>query len=53
MKVGGLELQGFEVWSMQLVNKLHFPLIAMVDYKGYRVIAQSLLPIDKTTIRYG
>jgi hypothetical protein len=34
-------------------NDLCFPLMALVDYRGFRLIAISLLPIDKNTIIYG
>lgn len=29
------------------------PLVALVDFRGYRVLCSSLLPIDRTTICYG
>lgn len=32
---------------------LHCPLMALVDYRGFRLIAMSILPIDKTTLVYG
>ena len=35
---------------------LHVPLMALVDYKGHRLIASSILPIragETGTIRYG
>jgi len=27
--------------------------MALIDFRGFRLVAQSLLPIDKTTIQYG
>ena len=35
------------------IEDLHFPLMALVDYLGFRLIAMSLLPINKNTIVYG
>ena len=32
---------------------LHFPLMAIIDYRGFRLSAQSILPINKTSICYG
>lgn len=30
-----------------------FPLMALVNYRGWRLVASSVLPIDETTIAYG
>lgn len=27
--------------------------MALIDYKGYRLVAMSVLPIDKSTLKYG
>ena len=35
------------------VPGLHFPLMLLVDYKGWRVICTSVLPLGKDTLRYG
>jgi hypothetical protein len=35
------------------VDGLCFPLEAIIDYKGFRVIASSILPISHQTIVYG
>jgi len=35
------------------VPGLHFPLMAIIDFRGFRLIAMSILPISKTTIVYG
>ncbi len=35
------------------VPHLHVPLMALIDYLGFRLIAISLVPIDKATIVYG
>ncbi|EFA80095.1 leucine-rich repeat-containing protein [Heterostelium album PN500] len=47
------ELKGLISYYMAQVNGLHYPLIALIDYKGFRLIALSLLPINSDTIRYG
>mmetsp|Transcript_25498 Transcript_25498/g.64001 ORF Transcript_25498/g.64001 Transcript_25498/m.64001 type:complete len:997 (+) Transcript_25498:196-3186(+) len=47
------ELRGLEaMWSRYLPD-LHFPLMTIVDYKGFRVVAVSVLPLDNTTLIYG
>jgi len=54
IKVGGLELQGLMCWQSSLPEGLHFPMMCLIDYKGFRLIATSLLPIDgANTLRYG
>eukprot|EP00727_Mastigamoeba_balamuthi_P002688 m51a1_g12416 hypothetical protein (960) ;mRNA; f:734993-739255 len=47
-----------EVLSMQEVLKLEIsglftPLMTMIDYAGFRLIAMSLIPVDNTTLVYG
>lgn len=34
-------------------NACRVPLVAIVDFRGYRVLCSSVLPIDQTTICYG
>lgn len=34
-------------------NTCRVPLVALVDFRGYRVLCSSMLPIDATTICYG
>lgn len=61
-------MQGLEAWITKYHPQLLFPLIAIVraalnilvvdetsqiDYRGFRVVATSLLPIDKSTLIYG
>eukprot|EP01114_Cavostelium_apophysatum_P007036 TRINITY_DN1871_c0_g2_i1.p1 TRINITY_DN1871_c0_g2~~TRINITY_DN1871_c0_g2_i1.p1 ORF type:complete len:983 (-),score=328.43 TRINITY_DN1871_c0_g2_i1:78-3026(-) len=53
MKSARNELQGLEAHSVTHVPGLHYPLLASIDYKGFRLLAMSLLPITKETIRYG
>ena len=35
------------------VQGLHFPLMVLVDYRGYRLIAMPLLPVGPDTLVYG
>lgn len=35
------------------VSGLHFPLCAVIDYRGFSLIAQSVVPVTKNTILYG
>ncbi|PRP86399.1 hypothetical protein PROFUN_05318 [Planoprotostelium fungivorum] len=53
IKAAKNELKGLEAHSSRYVEGLHYPMMALVDYKGYRVIALAILPIDKGTLRYG
>jgi tetratricopeptide (TPR) repeat protein len=52
-KVAGHELHGLQAYMTAGIKDLHFPLMALVDYRGFRLIAMSILPIDRTTIVYG
>eukprot|EP01130_Rhizamoeba_saxonica_P013730 TRINITY_DN5898_c0_g1_i1.p1 TRINITY_DN5898_c0_g1~~TRINITY_DN5898_c0_g1_i1.p1 ORF type:complete len:1374 (+),score=236.36 TRINITY_DN5898_c0_g1_i1:307-4428(+) len=53
MKAAKNELKGLIYYSSLRIPHLHFPLMVLIDYKGYRVIAESVLPITKETIIYG
>ena len=39
--------------SAQASSTLHFPLMSVIDYKGFRMTSVSMLPIDNTTLKYG
>eukprot|EP01091_Cochliopodium_minus_P014411 TRINITY_DN4888_c0_g1_i1.p1 TRINITY_DN4888_c0_g1~~TRINITY_DN4888_c0_g1_i1.p1 ORF type:complete len:1176 (-),score=401.59 TRINITY_DN4888_c0_g1_i1:28-3555(-) len=53
-KVAGHELKGCIDYFRARVDGLSFPLMALVDYKGYRLIAMSILPINGSeTLKYG
>jgi hypothetical protein len=52
-KVAGHELKSLISYVNCEVKDLHFPLMALVDYRGYRILAMSVLPINKHSIRYG
>lgn len=51
MKTGGLELKGLMRYFG--CRDLHVSLMAVIDYRGFRLVAQSILPIDKSTHVYG
>lgn len=53
MKTGAHELRGIMHYSSLRVSGLHFPLMLVMDYKGFRLVAEALLPINKETIKYG
>ena len=51
--VAGNELRGLISFFKCNVKDLHVPLMALIDYLGFRLVAISLLPIDRSTIIYG
>eukprot|EP01091_Cochliopodium_minus_P019576 TRINITY_DN8269_c0_g1_i2.p1 TRINITY_DN8269_c0_g1~~TRINITY_DN8269_c0_g1_i2.p1 ORF type:complete len:734 (+),score=164.05 TRINITY_DN8269_c0_g1_i2:154-2202(+) len=53
MKIAGHDLKGLKAHFSTRVKGLHYPLTTLIDYKGYRLVAQALLPIDTETIIYG
>ncbi|GAM26590.1 hypothetical protein SAMD00019534_097650 [Acytostelium subglobosum LB1] len=53
MKAAGHELKGLMSYYNARVDGLHHPLMALIDYRGYRLVAMSLLPINGETIVYG
>eukprot|EP01117_Protostelium_nocturnum_P014543 TRINITY_DN5541_c0_g1_i4.p1 TRINITY_DN5541_c0_g1~~TRINITY_DN5541_c0_g1_i4.p1 ORF type:complete len:905 (-),score=337.74 TRINITY_DN5541_c0_g1_i4:2149-4863(-) len=52
-KVAGNDLKGLVQYFNLGVSRLHFPLMALVDYMGFRIQAISLLPINTETLIYG
>eukprot|EP01087_Luapelamoeba_hula_P022308 TRINITY_DN795_c0_g1_i9.p1 TRINITY_DN795_c0_g1~~TRINITY_DN795_c0_g1_i9.p1 ORF type:complete len:2194 (+),score=429.59 TRINITY_DN795_c0_g1_i9:34-6615(+) len=57
MKAAGLELKGlksyFDFILATNTTELHVPLMALIDYMGYRLIAVSVLPVNNSTLKYG
>ncbi|KNC55424.1 uncharacterized protein AMSG_11086 [Thecamonas trahens ATCC 50062] len=50
----GLELEGLRAFLHLDMPDLHFPLMTILDYRGHRIIASSLLPIDgSASLIYG
>ena len=52
-KVAGNELKGLICYFNTHITELRLPLMALVDYMGFRIIAMSLLPINNDTLVYG
>ncbi|KAF2070452.1 hypothetical protein CYY_008232 [Polysphondylium violaceum] len=52
-KAASNELKGLISYYMTDVKGLNYPLMALIDYKGFRLIALSVLPISSDTIKYG
>ena len=53
MKASGHELKSLKAYTSCRISGLHFPLMALVKYRGFIVIVQSILPIDSSTLRSG
>lgn len=51
MKTGGLELKGLMRYYGR--EGIHVPMMAVIDYRGFRLVAMSKLPINDTTLVYG
>lgn len=52
-KVAAHELRGLQAYANCNLNQICLPLMALVDYRGFRLIAISILPISKSTLIYG
>ncbi|EGG14472.1 hypothetical protein DFA_12244 [Cavenderia fasciculata] len=56
-KSAGHELKGLNHYMEHAMMNggglIRFPLMAIIDYRGYRLLAISSLPLDKKTIVYG
>jgi hypothetical protein len=52
-KAAGHDLKGSVHYSNCGVKELHVPLIALIDYKGFRMSAQAVLPLGKDSMVYG
>ncbi|KAL6072370.1 Clu domain-containing protein [Balamuthia mandrillaris] len=53
MKSGGHELKGSVAFMEAGVNQLSIPLMVLIDYLGFRLVAIAQLPITADTIVYG
>jgi hypothetical protein len=51
--VAGHELKGLQAYFNCAIAHLSLPLMALVDYRGFRLIAISFLPINERTLVYG
>lgn len=52
-KAAGHDLKGLVAIYQCQIRKLMVPLMCLIDYKGYRLIAISALPISDQTLVYG
>ncbi|EGG13871.1 hypothetical protein DFA_11632 [Cavenderia fasciculata] len=52
-KSASLEIKGINFLMENASELLRFPLMAIIDYRGYRLLAIARLPINKNTIVYG
>ncbi|ELR11467.1 uncharacterized protein ACA1_122080 [Acanthamoeba castellanii str. Neff] len=53
MKAASHDLKGLIHYYSCQIPGLHVPLMALIDYLGFRLIAITILPINNTTIQYG
>jgi hypothetical protein len=55
VKAASHELEARDRWFLRSIPErlLRFPLVCLVTYKGYRLVAMSLLPISRSTLVYG
>eukprot|EP01130_Rhizamoeba_saxonica_P007288 TRINITY_DN2942_c0_g1_i7.p1 TRINITY_DN2942_c0_g1~~TRINITY_DN2942_c0_g1_i7.p1 ORF type:complete len:1220 (-),score=212.02 TRINITY_DN2942_c0_g1_i7:96-3755(-) len=53
MKAAGHEYRGCTAFAQCGVDDLHVPLMCIMDYRGFRLIAMSFLPINTRTMIYG
>lgn len=54
MKAASHEMKGLEQFlELENLSSIHVPLMTIIDYLGFRLIALSVLPIDNSTLVYG
>ena len=58
MKAAGHEMKGLEAilhWELMTVglDAMRWPLMALIDHCGYRLLASSILPINRDTLALG
>ena len=53
MKAASHDLNGLMAYHHAGIGAIHLPLMALIDYLGFRLQAISILPISKHTICYG
>jgi len=52
-KAAGHDLRGASTYFSLNVPGLHYALVALIDYKGFRMTAQAWLPINKKSLKLG
>jgi hypothetical protein len=53
MKAASHDLKGLMAFFATNIADLHVPLMATIDYKGFRLQALSMLPVSRSTLAYG
>ena len=54
MKAAANDMLGLQSYYNSNVSGLHYPLMSIIDYRGFRLLAMTILPIKpKTTLLYG
>lgn len=53
MKAAGHELNGLMYYYNCEIPQLNVPLMCLIDYRGFRLVAMSLLPVTNETLIYG
>eukprot|EP00339_Tiarina_fusa_P009094 CAMPEP_0117059300 /NCGR_PEP_ID=MMETSP0472-20121206/41186_1 /TAXON_ID=693140 ORGANISM="Tiarina fusus, Strain LIS" /NCGR_SAMPLE_ID=MMETSP0472 /ASSEMBLY_ACC=CAM_ASM_000603 /LENGTH=779 /DNA_ID=CAMNT_0004776943 /DNA_START=40 /DNA_END=2379 /DNA_ORIENTATION=+ len=53
MKAASIEMRNMQTVLHARDNNLLVPLMCVIDYQGHRIIASSIIPIDKYTLCYG
>lgn len=53
MKAADHERRGLQALLGCYIANLHFPLVTLVDYLGYRIFVETELPISHDTLNYG
>ena len=52
-KAAGHDMKSLIHYFESGVQELRFPLMALIDYRGFRMTAQALLPLGKSSLIYG
>ena len=52
-KVSKQELKGLMTYFGLEIPNIFFPMMALVNYRGFTLVAMTLLPVDSSTIVYG
>ena len=53
MKAAAHDLQALIAFYNTRCEGVNFPLMAIIDYRGYRLIAMSILPVNGKSLIYG
>ena len=53
MKIANHELKSLDNLLNLNTSSLHYPLLAIIDYRGYRLIAMATLPVSNQTLMFG